>query len=185
MPFCANCGTENDATARFCKNCGHTLAADMPAAPAPAPGAAPQTSDDHPAPGAPSKERDILTQLDLDAEPGGERLIWQGRPSRILSPRQGFTIRYRLTNERLQIISGFFSRHTEEIDLYRVNDVDSSQSFGERIFGLGDVRIEGTDRSAPDAHLRRIRHPDHVKDLVRAAARAERQRRRVLLRDEV
>jgi hypothetical protein len=179
MRYCPNCGTENEETARFCKNCGQLLTA-AGAAPAHGP-----DGDAHAAAPPVAQDLDPLRQLDLDAEPGGERLLWEGRPSRILSPRKGFTTRYRLTNERLQMITGFLSRHTEEIDLYRVNDVDSSQSFGERIFGLGDVRIEGTDRSAPDAYLRKIRNPDHVKDLVRAAARAERQRRRVLLRDEV
>jgi len=178
MPYCPECGTKNDDTARFCKNCGHSLEEVE----APADAAAPVGTAPEPEPAVRTRP---VTVEDLDAEPGGERLLWQGHPSRLLAPRLGFSTRYRLTNERLQVIRGFLSRHTEEIELYRVNDIDMSQSFGERIFGLGDIQIEGTDATSPITRLDKIRGPAQVKDLLRAAARAERQRRRVLLRDEV
>src|SRR3546814_9050515 len=34
---------------------------------------------------------------DLDGVPGGERIIWQGRPSKFWSPRLALTNRYKLT----------------------------------------------------------------------------------------
>jgi hypothetical protein len=45
--------------------------------------------------------------------------------------------------------------------------------------------LETTDASTPEPQIKDIQNPERVKDLVRQAARAERQRRRVLLRDEV
>ncbi|MDP9367821.1 MAG: PH domain-containing protein, partial [Chloroflexota bacterium] len=64
-------------------------------------------------------------------------------------------------------------------------DVAVKQNPGERVYGMGDILIETTDTTAPDWSLLNVRDPDRVKDLIREAARAERQRRRVLLRDEV
>ena len=81
--------------------------------------------------------------------------------------------------------NGFISKRIEEIELYRVNDVSMKMSVMERIFGLGDVRLETTDASTPEPQIKDIQNPERVKDLIRQAARAERQRRRVLLRDEV
>lgn len=177
MIYCPDCGTENEANARFCKSCGRALAdAAASAAPA-APPAAPRgqvIADD----GLPVGE-------DLDGEPGGERVLWQGRPSLPLSVIARITTRYKLTNERLIVTHGFVSKRVEEIELYRVNDVSMKQSVMERMFGLGDVRLETTDASTPEPQMKDIKAPERVKDIVRQAARAERQRRRVLLRDEV
>ena len=122
---------------------------------------------------------------DLDGEPGGERLLWEGRPSKLASPRLSLTTHYRLTNERLMMVHGFISRRTEEIERYRVNDVGVKQNAAERLLGIGDVRVVTTDATAPMKIMHNVQNPDRVKDLVREASRVERQRRRVLLRDEV
>ena len=189
MPFCPNCGTNNDDDARFCQNCGRAL----PDATSGNADAGPAGINDQPTPVAGDIDAEgrifaddgLPVGRDLDGEPGGERILWEGRPNALISLRLALTTRYRLTNERLVIIHGLLSRRTEEIDLYRVNDVDSRQNVGERIVGIGDVSVATTDRAAPDVTFLNVRDPDRVKDLVRAAARAERQRRRVLLRDEV
>lgn len=179
--FCPNCGTQNDDTARFCKGCGTPLAdaAGARAALDP-PVGAPQAdpagrvlADD----GLPAGE-------DLDGEPGGERLLWRGRPNFLLSPIKFFTQRYKLTNERLMVDQGFVSRRTEEIDLYRVTDVSVYQNVLERILGRGDILVQTADATAPQKRLSEVADPDRVKDILRQAARAERQRRRVLLREE-
>ncbi len=182
MAYCPDCGTQNDDNARFCKSCGRPLAdvADARSAMDPPVGVA-QTDER----GGMIADDGLPVGEDLDGEPGGERLLWQGRPSRIFSPVQALTNRYKLTNERLMIEHGWVGRKTEEIDLYRVNDVAVKQNPGERVGGFGDISIETTDATAPIKVLYNVREPDRVKDLIREAARAERQRRRVLLRDEV
>jgi hypothetical protein len=179
--YCPDCGTQNDANARFCKSCGRSLAdvAGAPGAPAgiaapSAPPRGPVIADD----GLPVGE-------DLDGEPGGERVLWTGRPRIPFSWIARLTVRYKLTNERLIITRGFISKSVEELELYRVNDVSMKQSITERMFGLGDVRLETTDASTPEPQIKDIKDPERVKDMVRQAARAERQRRRVLYRDEV
>jgi len=54
-----------------------------------------------------------------------------------------------------------------------------------RLLGHGDVRLLATGRAAPEKRLYHVPNPDRLKDLVRDAARADRERRRVLLRNEV
>jgi hypothetical protein len=177
--YCPDCGTQNEATARFCKSCGRSLAdvpASAPAGAKPA-GAAPR--------GQMIADDGLPVGQDLDGEPGGERVLWTGRPSIPLSWFGRITTRYKLTNERLIITRGFIGKHVEELELYRVNDVSMKQSIIERMFGLGDVRLETTDATTPEPQMQDIKNPERVKDLVRQAARAERQRRRVLYRDEV
>ena len=182
MIYCPDCGTANDAETRFCKNCGRQLA-DIAEArrvmdpPVGVPGTDPD--------GRMIADDGLPVGQDLDGEPGGERLLWQGRPSKLFSPIKALTNRYKLTNERLMIEHGFVGRRTEEMDLYRVNDVTVKQNPFERVYGMGDISVITTDATAPIKNLLNVRDPDRVKDLVREAARAERQRRRVLLRDEV
>jgi hypothetical protein len=122
---------------------------------------------------------------DLDGEPGGERVLWKGRPSWLWSPRMAITNRYRLTNERLIFEYGFIGRRTEEVDLYRVNDVSVKQHPLERLTRMGDVTVYMTDASSPSKGLHNISRQDHVKDMIPEASRIERQRRRVLLREEM
>lgn len=179
MIFCPECGTENDEAARFCKNCGRHLS-DV----ADARGAMAASAPRGPAGDAGRIDDDLPEGEDLDGVPGGERLLWRGRPSKVFSPLKALTNRYKLTTERVIIEKGFVSRRTEEVDLYRVNDVAVRQNIVERIFGFGDVTLQAADVSAPTVTLINVVDPDRVKDLVRQTARAERQRRRVLVREE-
>jgi hypothetical protein len=180
MIYCPDCGTQNDASSRFCKSCGRSLA-DVAAAAETAATAAPTT----PPKGQMIADDGLPLGEDLDGEPGGERVLWTGRPRVPLAWIGALTTRYKLTNERLIITRGFISKRIEEIELYRVNDVALKQSVIERIFGLGDVRLETTDATTPASQINDVTNPERVKDLVRQASRNERQRRRVLLRDEV
>jgi Bacterial PH domain/zinc-ribbon domain len=181
MAFCPDCGTQNDDNARFCKSCGRAMTDVAEAKAAMDPPAGSQLDDQ----GRLLADDGLPIGEDLDGEPGGERILWKGRPSKMWSPIKAVTRRYKVTNERVMIERGFVSRRTEEIDLYRVNDVAVKQNVFERLLGFGDIYIHTTDSTAPDYRIHNAGDPDRIKDMIRFAARAERQRRRVLLRDEV
>src|ERR687893_2369796 len=108
MPFCPNCGTNNDDDARFCQNCGRAL----PDATSGNADAGPAGINDQPTPVAGDIDAEgrifaddgLPVGRDLDGEPGGERILWEGRPNALISLRLALTTRYRLTNERLVII---------------------------------------------------------------------------------
>ena len=182
MITCPDCGTANDDTARFCDNCGRRLedvkAEDTSTRP-----------ETHPDPvfspgNQPVADDGLPVGEDLDGIPGGERLIWRGRPHKFWSPRMSLTNRYKLTNQRLMFEFGFIGRTTEEIDLYRVTDVGVKQHPLERITGMGDIYVASGDSSAPTKYLHNVPEPERVKDLIREASRQERHRRRVMLRED-
>lgn len=190
MILCPNCQTENDNDARFCTNCGNALRTSAAPntqsqggyseqAPPPQPSASKEQGS------GPLADDGLPVGVDLDGAPGGERLLWQGRPGWPLSWVNRILTRYKLTNERLIVEHGFIRRHVEQIDLFRVHDVDYRQGITERIFGMGDISIETTDATSPDIKLKDVGDPNRVKDLIWHAARIERQRRRVLLREDV
>ncbi|MBA3275262.1 MAG: PH domain-containing protein [Chloroflexia bacterium] len=172
----------NDKDARFCDNCGRRLDDVKEADAATVP---PQRNDQKDREGRLLANDGLPVGDDLDGAPGGERIIWEGRPSALWSPRMALTNRYKLTNQRLIMEFGFIGRRTEEIDLFRVNDVGVKQHPLERIVGIGDIYIASADTSSPQKFLHNIKDSVRVKDLLREVARQERHRRRVLVREDV
>jgi hypothetical protein len=92
-----------------------------------------------------------------------ETVLWVGRP--FLSMVESYVI----TSERIKIITGFVSRHVENFELIRMQDIDFKQSAGERMFGLGDLTIRGHDPSDPTIMLRNVPKPEEVYELLRRA----------------
>lgn len=182
MIFCPNCGSENDDDSHYCKKCGRALDDAREAKMAMDPPTGNRVAD---AEGRLIADDGLPIGEDVDGVAGGERRIWTGRPSKLLSPIRAITRRYKLTNERLQIDSGFVSRRHEELDLYRVQDVEVRQGVLQRMLDKGDIWVFSSDRSDDFVKLANVSDPVRAKDLIRQASRLERQRRRVLLRDEV
>ena len=77
---------------------------------------------------------------------------------------------YKVTNQRIVIDSGVFSKHIEEIDIRTVADLEFRQSFFERILGVGDITLISSDRSAARTRLQGLARPRELRELVREAA---------------
>jgi hypothetical protein len=92
-----------------------------------------------------------------------EQVLWQGRP--FLSLVENYTI----SSERLKITRGFLARHVENFELIRIQDIDFKQGMGERMFGIGDITIKGSDASHPEIILRNIPKPEEVYEILRRA----------------
>ncbi len=191
MIICPDCGTENDDSARFCDNCGRRLddveparAQQVPAAVGTGARSQAEPAPDPPVTDVPLADDGLPVGRDLDGIPGGERVIWEGRPSRLWSPRMALMNRYKLTNQRLMVEFGFIGKTTEEIELYRVTDVGVKQHPLERITRMGDIYVASGDTSTPTRYLHNIVGPERVKDLIREATRQERERRRVFVRED-
>ena len=80
------------------------------------------------------------------------------------------TTHYRVSNQRIIIESGLFSRSLEEIDMRSVDDIEFRQSFLERVFGIGEIAIVSTDKVAPRRSLHGIHDPRNTRELIRSAA---------------
>lgn len=90
--------------------------------------------------------------------------LWKDR-KRILGMPISFT-RYRLSEDRLFLETGFFNIRSEEILLYRIRDISLSLKLTQRIFGVGSVTVQSTDKSLPELELKNIKQPREVKELL-------------------
>jgi uncharacterized membrane protein YdbT with pleckstrin-like domain len=85
-------------------------------------------------------------------------------------------VRYRLTNQRLTVESGLFSKRVDDIDLRTLQDVTLEQSAMERLLSVGRLVIVSADHSRPRLVLLGIRDPRDVRERVRASAYQASQR---------
>lgn len=114
------------------------------------------------------------------ADPGEEEeLLWSGRPYLTLG------IRFELTTQRLRIIRGLLGRSYEEIELVRVRDTSVSQHVGERALNVGDVAIVSNDPRSPNLTLNNVKDPMEVREMIRQATLAEKERRGLHYREEM
>lgn len=90
--------------------------------------------------------------------------IWKDR-KRILGMPISFT-RYRLSDDRLFIETGLFNLRQEEILLYRIRDIGLSLNLWQRLFGVGSIVVQSSDKTSPQATLKNIRIPREVKELL-------------------
>ena len=75
--------------------------------------------------------------------------------------------RYTLTTQRLQLETGVFNKHLEEIELYRIKDSELQRPFVQRIVGLGTVRVLSSDSTMPEMFVRCVANADGLRELIR------------------
>ena len=68
-----------------------------------------------------------------------EVIRWKDR-KRVLGIPMTFT-QYTIDNDRLYVRTGFFKSEMNEILLYRILDVKSSQTFGQKLCGVGTITL--------------------------------------------
>jgi uncharacterized membrane protein YdbT with pleckstrin-like domain len=83
---------------------------------------------------------------------------------------------YTVTNQRVLIEQGIFSKTVDEIDLRYVEDSSFTQSFIHRLLGIGDVMLMSSDKTTPRYVLRAIKDPRGVREIIRAQAYQSSQR---------
>lgn len=103
--------------------------------------------------------------------------IWKDR-KRWLGMPLSFT-RYALSEDRLFLSVGFLNVRDEELLLYRVRDISSSRSLGQRILGVGTVTVTSSDKTTPTLVLKNIKHPLEVKEMLHRQVEEMKLRRRV------
>jgi uncharacterized membrane protein YdbT with pleckstrin-like domain len=86
---------------------------------------------------------------------------------------------YELTSERLKLRRGVLNKHLDEVELYRVRDYKFEQPFFLRLFGLGNILLQTSDRSHPSVRLRAVRGGEQLYERVRAAVEESRARKGV------
>jgi uncharacterized membrane protein YdbT with pleckstrin-like domain len=89
------------------------------------------------------------------------------------------TTLYELTTQRLRKSSGILNRKVDELELFRVKDYTMEQPFLLRIFGLGNLVLVTSDATTPTVGIRAIPEVQDVREKLRNAVQAERDRKRV------
>ena len=83
---------------------------------------------------------------------------------------------YILTNQRLIIITGIFSKSVDEIELFRVVNSSTTQTLIDRWADLGDIEIDSTDMTG-SITMRKIPNPHYVRDSLRKQYTVARQKK--------
>jgi uncharacterized membrane protein YdbT with pleckstrin-like domain len=119
-----------------------------------------------------------------------ERSIWQGSPSQVINLPifivcglfcwlivpifialwKWLVVRnmqYELTTERLKLRHGVLNKHLDDLELYRVRDFKLEQPFFLRLFSLGNIILQTSDKSQPVVVLQAIRDGEQLRDRIR------------------
>ena len=92
------------------------------------------------------------------------KLLWKDR-KRILGMPITFT-KYSISEDRLFLETGLLNTTQDEILLYRVRDISLHISLGQRIFGVGSIIVQSSDRTLPTMTMKNVKNPKYVKELL-------------------
>ncbi len=109
-------------------------------------------------------------------------LVWKDRKRTFLGLPWSFTV-YKLTEEKLMIETGFFSKKEEEIRLYRIMDLTLNRTLGQRMFGLGTIHCCTADKSTPEFDILKIKNSKEVKELLSDLIEKQRDEKRISARE--
>ena len=86
---------------------------------------------------------------------------------------------FELTTQRLKITSGVFTKVTETLELYRVKDIETRQSFLSRLVGIENVQMTTSDASSPFVLIEAVPSSVGFADKLRNQVEIIRQQKRV------
>lgn len=86
---------------------------------------------------------------------------------------------YELTTERLRMFEGVLHQDIDELELYRVKDSRIERPLLLRLFGLGNIALETSDRTHPRPVLKAVSDAAEVREKIRRHVEALRDRKRV------
>lgn len=66
---------------------------------------------------------------------------------------QLISITYYVTNQRIRITKGLFKQVTDEVELFRVLDIQLEKPFLYRLFSLGNIHLKTVDRTTTNVNL--------------------------------
>lgn len=113
-----------------------------------------------------------------------ENSIWEDRRRNFFGMPWSFT-RYSLDGERFYLETGLFNTRYDEVRLYRMTDVVLTRKLGQKIFGLGSLRIDSSDKNMGNFNIVNIRDSEKVKELFSQKIEEQRKANRVYTRESI
>jgi uncharacterized membrane protein YdbT with pleckstrin-like domain len=86
---------------------------------------------------------------------------------------------YEVTTERIRVRVGILTRRTDDLELYRVQDITFLEPLRQRIFGVGTIVIATNDATTPVLRIEAIPQAPDVREALRKHVEACRERKRV------
>ncbi len=93
------------------------------------------------------------------------------------------TLRYRITNYRIDFEHGILTKRIETMELWHVDDLRFRQSLLERILRVGTISVLSKDESTPDLELRGLPHPRQLFESLKQRVIAVKRQRGVIKMD--
>jgi len=78
--------------------------------------------------------------------------------------------RYGVSNQRIMVESGVFSKTLVEVDVRTIDDITFHQTFVERLLGIGQIAILSSEPSTPRVKLVGVPDPRQIRELIRNSA---------------
>ena len=88
--------------------------------------------------------------------------------------------KYFIKKDILTIESGFFKKTEDDCYMYKIQDVELTRGFFQRLFGLGCVICYTGDTTHPKLYLHNIKNSKETKDFVLKYSEEARLKRRTL-----
>jgi len=76
------------------------------------------------------------------------------------------TVRYTVTDSKLEIDTGLIARTTRNIPLSKIQDVTVSASIPQRVLGFGDIIVDNASEIGGTIVMKNINSPRHYADLL-------------------
>ncbi len=100
----------------------------------------------------------------------------------LISLGQRYSLQLKITSMRIVVTTGLVSQHVEQVDLFRVEDIERDQSVLDRIFGVGTIVLHSQDKTSPTLPFR-ITNPGYFAEKIKECVFKERRKRRAFAVD--
>ncbi len=130
-------------------------------------------------------EENTNTTVDANEAPESARTsgpLWKDRKRTFLGLPWSFTI-YSFDEERFYIQTGVFTIKKDQVRLYRIMDLSLKKTLGQRMFGLGTIKVCSGDKTLQDFEILNVKHPEEVMEQLSRLVEKERDRKRVASRE--
>lgn len=91
--------------------------------------------------------------------------------------------KYGMSDDRLFVEKGLFNVRGMEVRLYRILNISIQRSLIQRIFGLGTIHLDSTDKDLSCFDIVNIKNSESVMEMISEAVEAERLMNRVASRE--
>ena len=110
-------------------------------------------------------------------------IVWNDRKRWLLFGLPWTFTKYTLTDEKLMIDTGFFTTVTDDVRLYRINDLSLKRSLLQKMGNMGTITVSSYDKTMGNFEIKNIKNPQEVKELLSTLVEDERERKRVYSRE--